>query len=129
LVFAPTRPRPAYVPSPTPLWLVSGLDLNAFVAQNRTWIQCLMESAPDNHTSSLLEGSLIQVIQYVARTACFLFMMVLFINHSTHSPDRPVLDASRLGGKFTIHSDLLFYIGIRYIFVFISGGRSDNKFR
>jgi hypothetical protein len=48
------------------LWIFSlhtGLDLNALVAQDRTWIQFLMESASDNHVSNLLETSAIQVCQ------------------------------------------------------------------
>jgi hypothetical protein len=38
-----------------------GMDLNALVAENRTWLQFLMEQASDLHLSYLLEASVSQV--------------------------------------------------------------------
>jgi hypothetical protein len=47
----------------TPPWRGSflGMDLNALVAENRTWLQFLMEQASDLHLSYLLEASVSQV--------------------------------------------------------------------
>ncbi len=58
-----------------PLWgSLSGMDLNALVAENRTWLQFLMEQATDLHLSYLLEASVSQVSRFL-----FFFIYVLFL--------------------------------------------------
>jgi hypothetical protein len=51
----------------TPPWRASlvGMDLNALVAENRTWLQFLMEQASDLHLSYLLEASVSQVSHFL----------------------------------------------------------------
>jgi hypothetical protein len=51
------------LPSYSSLWrgFLLGMDLNALVAENRTWLQFLMEQASDLHLSYLLEASVSQV--------------------------------------------------------------------
>jgi hypothetical protein len=51
------------LPSYSSVWwgLGVGMDLNALVAENRTWLQFLMEQASDLHLSYILEASVSQV--------------------------------------------------------------------
>jgi hypothetical protein len=59
-----------------PPWWESllGMDLNALVAENRTWLQFLMEQASDLHISYLLEASVSQVSHFL------LFFCVYYSN-------------------------------------------------
>jgi hypothetical protein len=41
------------------------MDLNELVAENRTWLQFLMEQASDLHLSYLLEASVSQVSHFL----------------------------------------------------------------
>jgi hypothetical protein len=60
------------------------MDLNALVAENRTWLQFLMEQASDLHLSYLLEASVSQVSRFLKRALSSLLVECSFTGYGPY---------------------------------------------